>query len=257
MVTNTKTAQDVWKALSTTYATPSRGHIQQLRLQLKQYTKGDKTIDDYMRGLTTRFDQLALLGKPLDHEDKIEYIVDGLPDEYKTVTDQVEGRDISPSIIEIHEKLINKEAKLLALAATIPSAAPVSAHMATSRPKTQHYNQPRGSQQNWNNHRPKQDVRPPKGYQGKCQICSVFGHSARTCPQLTQQNSNGYTSPFRPWQPRANMALTSPNPNNAWLMDSGATHHVTSDLHNMTVHAPYQGEGSELGNPVNPRQDQG
>lgn len=139
MVTNTKTAQDVWKALSTTYATPSRGHIQQLRLQLKQYTKGDKTIDDYMRGLTTRFDQLALLGKPLDHEDKIEYIVDGLPDEYKTVTDQVEGRDISPSIIEIHEKLINKEAKLLALAATIPSAAPVSAHMATSRPKAQHH----------------------------------------------------------------------------------------------------------------------
>lgn len=48
LVTNTKTSQDVWKSLSATYATPSRGHIQQLRLQLKHFTKGDKTIDDYM-----------------------------------------------------------------------------------------------------------------------------------------------------------------------------------------------------------------
>lgn len=192
MLTNTKTSHDVWKSLSTTYATPTRGHIQQLRLQLKQYTKGDKTIDDYMHGLTTRFDQLALLGKPLDHEDKIEFIVDGLPEEYKTVTDQVEGHEISPSIIEIHEKLINKEAKLLVLTASAPSAAPASAHMAASRQKNQQFNHARGNHQHWNNYRPnqsppaayKQEPRPSKGYQGKCQICSTFGHSARRCPQL-------------------------------------------------------------------------
>ena len=136
MVTNTKTSNDVWKSLSTTYATPTRGHIQQLRLQLKHYTKGDKTIDDYMRGLTTRFDQLALLGKPLDLEDKIEFIVDGLPEEYKTVTDQVEGREILPSIIEIHEKLINKEAKILATSTpSVNSVVPVTANMATTRLK--------------------------------------------------------------------------------------------------------------------------
>ena len=87
LVTNTKTSHDVWKSLIATYATPSHGHIQQLRLQLKQYTKGDKTIDEYMYGLTSRLDQLALLGKSLDHEDKIEYIIDGLPEEYKSVTD--------------------------------------------------------------------------------------------------------------------------------------------------------------------------
>lgn len=127
-------------------------------LQLKHYTKGDKTIDDYMRGLITRFDQLALLGKPLDHEDKIEFIIDGLPEEYKTITDQVEGREISPSIIEIHEKLINKEAKLLALTASSSSAAPVSAHMAASRPKHQQSNQARGNHQQWNNYRPNQSM---------------------------------------------------------------------------------------------------
>lgn len=76
LVTNTKTSHEVWKSLSSTYATPSRGHIQQLRLQLKNFTNGDKSIDEYMRGLTSRFDRLASLGKPLDNEDKIEYVID-------------------------------------------------------------------------------------------------------------------------------------------------------------------------------------
>ena len=140
LVTNTKTARDVWKSLSATYATPSRGHIQQLRLQLKHYTKGDKSIDEYMRGLTSRFDQLGLLGKPLDHEDKIEYIIDELPVEYKYVAEQIEGRDTTLSIIEIHEKLINKEAKLIAVSAPVSSSIPVTANVASARPK-QHQSQ--------------------------------------------------------------------------------------------------------------------
>ena len=71
LLSTTTTAADIWITLSATYAKPSRGHILQLRQQLKQWTKGTKSIDEYMQGLTNRFDQLALLEKPLDHEDKI------------------------------------------------------------------------------------------------------------------------------------------------------------------------------------------
>lgn len=46
-----------------------------------QHTVGDKIIDEYMRGLTSCIDQLALLGKTLDHEDKVEYIINGLHEE--------------------------------------------------------------------------------------------------------------------------------------------------------------------------------
>ena len=257
LVTNTTTAYEMWKSLSATYATPSRGHIQQLRLQLKQYTKGDKTIDDYMRGLTTRFDQLALLGKPLDHEDKVEYIIDGLPDDYKAVTEQIEGRDTSPSIVEIHEKLINREAKLLAISTPVSNAIPMTANVASSRPKQQQHHQQRGQNSNWSNNwnnnskapaynTQKQEYKQSRGYQGKCQICSVFGHSARRCPQMFQQSTNTGASPFRPWQPRANVAVATQYPSNAWLMDSGATHHLTSDLHNMSIQHPYTGDDSVL-----------
>lgn len=253
LVTNTKTSTDVWKSLSATYATPSRGHIQQLRLQLKHFTKGDKSIDDYMRGLTSRFDQLGLLGKPLEHEDKIEYIIDGLPEEYRSVTEQIEGRDTTPSIIDIHEKLINKEAKLLATSAPPSNPIPMTANVASARPKQHQVPNYRGNNSNWNGNyksntlsSQRQDTRPTKGYQGKCQICGVFGHSARRCPQMNQQYANAGAPPHRPWQPRANMAVAAQHPSNAWLLDSGATHHLTSDLHNMALHQPYLGDDSVL-----------
>lgn len=72
-------------------------------------------IYEYIQGLITRFDQLAILGKVIDHEDQIEYILEGLPEDYKSVVDQTEGRDVPPSIPELHEKLVNHEAKLLSV----------------------------------------------------------------------------------------------------------------------------------------------
>ena len=91
----------------------------------------------------------------------------------------------------------------------------------------------------------KQDARPTKGYQGKCQICGVFSHSARRCPHMQQQYTNTGVSPFRPWQPRANMALAAQNPSTAWLLDSGA-HHLTSDLNQMSLLQPYGGDDSVM-----------
>ncbi|CAA7034341.1 unnamed protein product [Microthlaspi erraticum] len=85
VVTKSTLFKEMWKTIAATYAKPSRGHIQQLKHQLRQHTKGDKSIDEYIQGLMTRFDQLALLGKPVEHEDQIEYILEGLPEDYKPV----------------------------------------------------------------------------------------------------------------------------------------------------------------------------
>nr|DAD26772.1 TPA_asm: hypothetical protein HUJ06_028240 [Nelumbo nucifera] len=47
--------------------------------------------------------------------------------------------------------------------------------------------------------------------------------------------------PSIPWQPRANHAVLGTDPTPTWLLDSGASHHVTSDLSNLSLHSPYQG----------------
>lgn len=183
-----QSTSDIWCILASIYAKASKGHIKQIKHQLKQWTKGTKSIDEYLQGLTMKFDQLALLCKHVDHEDQLEYAFEGLPEEYKTVVNQLEGRDVSPSLTEAHEKLLNHEAKLLMLN-TISAVAPISANVTitrqTSHPR-QHFNQKswRPPNQN-NNHQP--DKGNPKGYQGKCQLCGVHGHNAKRCPQLYKQ----------------------------------------------------------------------
>lgn len=66
----------------------------------------------------TRFDQLAVLGNAIPHEDQIDY---------KSIADQVAARETPPSITEIHEKRINHELKLQALATA--SSLPITANV--------------------------------------------------------------------------------------------------------------------------------
>ncbi|XP_019097505.1 PREDICTED: uncharacterized protein LOC109131256 [Camelina sativa] len=242
----------IWEKLSSTYANPSRGHVQQTRQQITQWKKGSKSIDEYVQGFVTRFEQLALLGKPMDHDDQIEFIVDGLSEDYKQAVDQIQARDVTPSITEVHEKLLNYEIKLLTMVSP-SSITPISANTASYRPSgSNNYNSnnnqntySRGqSRTNYrgNNHQhhhyQQRSDHSSRGYQGKFQICGIFGHSARRCLQLAQYSSS---------QPRANVAAASSS--DPWLLHSGATHHVASDLANLSLHQPYNGgEAVVIGN---------
>ena len=132
ILSTTETAAQIWETLSSTYAKPSRSHIQQLRQQIKTWSKGTMTIDAYFQGFKTRFDQVALLGKPYDIEDQIEFLLEGLPEEYKPLKDRLEGRETPPSLSEIHEKLLNHENKLLAKTNTT-AILPVTANVANHR----------------------------------------------------------------------------------------------------------------------------
>lgn len=133
------------------------------------------------------------------------------------------------------------------VASSVSLVASASANMVTTRPRFSQGKQQHRSTQPWNQnqnqHRSnnyKYDNRVSKGYQGRYQLCGVHGDSAKRCPQLTNPHATTSAtltkSSYPPWQPRANLALGSQTPANAWLLDSGGTHHMTSDLHNMALH---------------------
>lgn len=191
ILSTTTTLVQIWSTLSATYAKPSRAHIKQLRQQVKTWTKGTMSIDAYVQGFTTKFDQLALLGKPYELEDQIDYVLEGLPEEYKQIVDQIERRETPPSITEIHEKLLNFEAKLQTKNST-SLALPVTANAAQFRGSSNNNNRnssqqtPRNNtrgQQTWQQQKlsPRSDQQS-RGYQGRCQLCSTYRHSARRCP---------------------------------------------------------------------------
>ena len=48
-----------------------------------------------------------------------------------------------------------------------------------------------------------------------------------------------------PWQPRAHYASNTPSIT-SWLLDSGASHHVTTDLKNLSMHASYNGSNDSM-----------
>ncbi|XP_010507422.1 PREDICTED: uncharacterized protein LOC104784044 [Camelina sativa] len=234
LLSTTTTSAEIWSTLSSIYAAPSRAHVQQLKQQIQVWVKGKKSTEEYFQGLTTRFDKLAHLGKSMELDDQIEKILKGLPDEYRR----------SPSL---------------------PATAN-AVHVHGHREQSSSHNRQHQSWQQQQQHsfQPRHHNSAPRGYQGRCQICGVHGHSARRCSQLQLSGSHyntGSTNTPSPvsWQPRANLAEANP-----WIRDSGATHHLTTDLSNLSLHHPYNGgeevtiadgEGSQNESPVAPREN--
>ncbi|XP_010419019.1 PREDICTED: uncharacterized protein LOC104704669 [Camelina sativa] len=226
LMSKADTSAQIWSTLTDTYAKPSWGHIKQIREQIKTWKKGARSIDDYVQGLTTRFNQLALLGKPLEHEDQVDYLLGGLPEDFKPVIDQIDGRDTPPSLTEIHEKLINYDLKLQALARTTSSSVLFTANTVSFKPfgghnNNQHFHNPNRetSRGQWHNQQGFSRGSQGRRYQGRCELCGVYDHSARRWSQL-QSSGRGSSS-------------------------GGATHHLTTDLSNLALNQPYTG-GEEV-----------
>ena len=127
-----------------------------------------------MQAIKTRVDQLVVLGKPLDHEDLIEKILEGLDDDYQSVIDVVNSRDTPISFDELHEKLINKELLLHQKINSTPL--PITANSTNTRftggNNKSHSSLPVGNPSSTN-----RDGRPtPRPFIGQCQWCRIQGH---------------------------------------------------------------------------------
>ncbi|KAG7599495.1 Reverse transcriptase RNA-dependent DNA polymerase [Arabidopsis suecica] len=266
MVSHAQTTREIWIKLAKTYGNPSRAHINQIRQQLKTISKGNQSVEEYMKNVVTKADKLALLGSPLPHEDLLDHITTGLDDDYRPIVELVNGRETPISIEELHEKLLNRENTLRTIAETTSTAAPASANMAQHKYNNNNNSSKPNQNQYYNNNnygrgRGAGRGSQGRGYQGRCQICGIHGHSARTCRQLASPqwsppsqyppppspNMWNQSSPMPPpnWQPRAHYTASTNYSQAPWLLDSGATHHIATDISNMSIAGPYNG-GEEV-----------
>jgi hypothetical protein len=71
-------------------------------------------------------------------------------------------------------------------------------------------------------------------YQPKCQLCDQFGHTAKFCSHSNSSNIS------------ANCATSSTGKDKNWLLDSAASHNITGDLSNLSIHSEYDGTDEVL-----------
>ncbi|KAG6735682.1 hypothetical protein POTOM_061670 [Populus tomentosa] len=235
----------VWKALEKTFSSSSRARIMQLRLELQSTKKGSMTMIDYIMKVKAVVDNLATIGEPVSKQDQVMNLLGGLGSDYNVDVTVINIRDDTISIEAVHNMLLAFEHRL-EQQSTIEEISTMSANYASSsnnRGGGRTYISSRGQHytSNISNYRRRSRggrYRHTRRYNSntsekpQCQLYGKFGHTAQVCYHrfdISYQSSQG----------SGNSSL---NTDDAWYLDSGASHHLTQNGDNLTDSSPYKGK---------------
>ena len=230
-----KTSSQAWNKLTKLYASRSRTRVMQLKEDLTLIQRGTRTVTDFLYSVKSIADELALIDNPLSADDITLYVLNGLGPEYREMMAPIRTCESSLSFEELHDLLVGHEAYLKRMDTHSPSLV-VTAHN-TQRKDPRFSKKPWSSQHvaspRYDNKYQPRYVRQPK-YNPKCQYCDLLGHVAKYCPQLHTRKAT------------ANCTTATPNPDKRWLIDSAASHNITSKVSNLQLHSEYDGTDEVL-----------
>lgn len=193
---------------------------------------------DYLQCAKLLADSLASSDNPILNSDLKQVILNGLDTTYNAIVTSLPTTIYDTSMEDFHAHLQAFEARVQAqlqvypLIPTVNMAARLTSHcpMPSSTHGRQSNHRGRGQ-----SHRNRQRVGPrPQNPHGPCQLCGRKNHAARTCWYCFDRQYNADNSSH---SPGAYVATTSTILDESWYPDSGATHHITSDLGNLSLHS--------------------
>jgi hypothetical protein len=100
-VTSNCTSTDMWAAITKSFASQSRLSVLHLRNQLVATCKGDQSDSMHFSTMQGYTNEMVAAGKPLDDDDVVSYIMNGLDADYNSLIEQVNGmtKPISPETL--------------------------------------------------------------------------------------------------------------------------------------------------------------
>ncbi|KAL6344904.1 hypothetical protein AAG906_006662 [Vitis piasezkii] len=262
-VVNCQTSAEVWSVLEKLFVSDSKARTLQLRFMLQSLKKGALSINDYVLKMRNIADMLSASGKPVPDEDLILYILGGLGPEFETIVVNITSRSEAISLQEVHYLLQSHEIRLEQLSATSVIDVPPAAHITVGGVQNSNTNdgQFRGSS-NKNFHL--RNVRNPQTSRIVYQLCGKMEHTTVKCfhrfdvyfqspPRAQNQQPPVPSRPIQNSHQQLDSTNTSPHAyivapdldsNTSWFVDSGATHHMTTDSNTLDVSDHYSGTGN-------------
>lgn len=86
-VSSCSTVADLWTAITRSFASQSRSRILHLRTQIGNMRKGDMSVTMYFSKMRRIAEEMAAAGKPLDDDDVVSHILNGLDAEYNPLVE--------------------------------------------------------------------------------------------------------------------------------------------------------------------------
>ncbi|CAI5708033.1 unnamed protein product [Peronospora farinosa] len=219
MVRECESAFEAWEVLKTFFAKKNLHNRVQLRKELHEFVMetGASLMDHLLK-----FDELCLklgaAGDSMDDDEKLVLLLGSLSSEY----------DDMVRIIEAHSNVTLLDAKEMlrreydTLQKRDKKETAFTAHAQRNEPRRFQSNRGhRGQEENRDRYQTSRKGKAHASFQGKCFACGRHGHKRSQCRNV---------KPSRPGDEFVFSAFSDePILNSTWLLDSGATRHMTDD----------------------------
>lgn len=102
-----KTAAHAWQEIKNMFTAQTRARSVNVRLALTTKKKGTLSITEYYAKMKGFADEMVASGKPLDDEELVAYIVNGLDSEFNPVVSALVTRVKPISVTELYSQLLS------------------------------------------------------------------------------------------------------------------------------------------------------
>ncbi|KAK4272694.1 hypothetical protein QN277_021212 [Acacia crassicarpa] len=106
-----ETTAQIWDRINVFFAYQSKAKIKQLKTTLKTTRKESSSMNEYLLKVKSSFDALAAIGSPISLSDQLDYVFDGLSEDYDSFITSISTRLEPYTMAEVEALLMAQETR--------------------------------------------------------------------------------------------------------------------------------------------------